>query len=216
VKRAAFLAAACALYVLVAWSVKPGFYDCCAAPQYDYVSPPPDLAPYNTPPTSGSDDVGAAGGVVTTRDQPIAQAAVRVGSGPAHIEIQPYAVSHPQGITLEGNVYCVASGAALGSVQLSLLVPPTEPFPSAMYEAPSRDGPWRSIGGSVDLSTYLMSAQAPALGCFAVGYPTPKRGGPGITGSLLPPVVAVLIAIVLLAGLPIAVRRRYNRPRVPK
>lgn len=215
-KRASLLAAACVLYVLAAWSVRPGFYDGFPTPQYDYVSPPPDLAPTNTSPTSGSGDVGAGGGVVATRDQPIAQAAVRVGSGPAHIDIQPYAVPHPQGITLEGNVYCFVSDAAGGPFQVSLLVPPTEPFPSAVYEAPSRDGPWRSIGGSVDLSTYLVSAQASALGCFAVGYPTPKRGGPGISGSLLPLVVAVIIAVVLLAGLPIAVRRRYNRPRVPK
>jgi hypothetical protein len=214
VKRASLLAAACALYVLAAWSVRPGFYDCCAAPQYDYVSPPPDLAPYNTAPTSGSGDVGASGGVVTTHDQPIAQAGFRVDSGPAHIDIQPYAVPHPHGITLEGNVYCVTSDAALGSVQVILLVPPTEPFPTAMYKAPSLDAPWQSIGGSVDTSTYLMTARAGGAGCFAVGYQTPKHGGPGIGGSLLPLVVAVLIAVVLLAGLPIAVRRRYNRPRV--
>jgi hypothetical protein len=215
VKRAALLAAACAFYVLAAWSSRPGFYDGFPAPQYDYVSPPPDLAPYNTAPTSGSGDVGARGGVVTTHDQPIAQAGVRVGSGPAQIEIKPYAVPHPQGITLEGNVYCVTASPSTGPLDVSLLIPPTEPFPTAIYVAPSLDGPWRPIGGSVDASTYLMTVRADGAGCFAVGYPTPKRGQ-GISGPLVAPLVAIAIAVVLLAGLPIAVRRRYNRPRVPK
>ena len=46
------------------------------------------------------------------------------------------------------------------------------------------------------------------IGCFAVGYPNPKRGGgPTLSGSL-PIVVAILIVLVLIAGLPLAVRRR--------
>jgi hypothetical protein len=99
--------------------------------------------------------------------------------------------------------------------QVTLLVPAGEPFPSAMYYAPPLHGDWKAIGGTVDLSTYLMSATAPDLGCFAVGYPTPAHGGPGIRGQIVPLVTAVLIAIVVLAGLPIAMRRRSSTRHDP-
>lgn len=217
--RAAWLiAAATALYVLAAWAVKPGFYDGAPTPGYDYVSPPPYLAPGNIQPTSGSGTVGAAGGVVTTKDQPINQAGVRVPAGalpgPATIRIQPYAPPRPGGTTLEGNAYCVTADHPLNSgssVQVTLLVPANEPFPSAMYRSPSLGGSWVPIGGTVDLTTYLMTATSSDLGCFAVGYATPKQGGPGIRGQLLPLLTAALIVIVVLAGLPLAIRRRLTR-----
>jgi hypothetical protein len=216
VRRALLLAAACALYAIAAWSVRPGFYDGLPGPQYAYVAPPPVLAAGNVAPTSGSGDLTASGGFVDTHDQPISQAAITVPAGalagPAHVDIAPSAPPHVAGITLEGNVYCITSSTPLSegtTAQVSLLVPPTEPFPSAMYFAPDQTGPWRSIGGQVDLNTYLMSASTSSFGCFAVGYVTPKPGqGPTVSGFLLPLVVAVLIAAVVLAGLPLAVRRR--------
>ena len=218
-RRALLLAVASALYATAAWAVKPGFYDGPGAPQYDYVSPPADLAPFNVQPTSATGHLGPAGGEVTTRDQPFAQAGVRVPpgalTGQTVIHIKPYAPPHPGTVRLEGNAYCIDAdsqlqpGATLG---VTLLVPPNEPFPTAMYSAPSLTGDWASIGGNVDLNTYLMSATSRAFGCFAVGYPPPKQNGPGIQGSLLPLVTALLIAIVVLAGLPAALRRRYNRP----
>ena len=97
---------ACALYVFVAWSVKPGFYDCCAAPQYDYVSPPELLAAGNIPPSSGSGELQVKpdgtvdGGLVATNDQPMPQARVFIvggtlvppaNGGPVVIHITPYA-----------------------------------------------------------------------------------------------------------------------------
>jgi hypothetical protein len=218
-RRAVLFAGAAALYVAAAWLVRPGFYDGLAAPQYDYVSPPSDLAAFNVQPTSGTGQVASAGGVVTTRDQPVAQAGVRVPPGALSvqtiIEIRPYAPPHPANVKLEGNAYCVTGITPLNagkSLQVTLLVPPTEPFPTAMYRAASLDGQWSSVGGGVDLNTYLMSAAAPDYGCFAVGYPPPKPNGPGIHGPLLPLVAAVLVAVVVLAGLPAALRRRYNRP----
>jgi len=214
------LAGACILYAGAAWVVRPGFYEGFPAPNYDYVSPPQDVAPFNIPPTSGSGDVGPSGGVVTTHDQPIAQAGISVPAGalasPTHVDIQPFAPPHPASVTLEGNVYCITAATALNApARVTLLVPPTEPFPTAMYLAPDRTGTWTSIGGSVDLSTYLMSASTNSFGCFAVGYPKTKAGpGLDVRGSVLPLVVALLIAVVLLGGLPVALRRRYNRPRV--
>jgi hypothetical protein len=220
VKQAIFLAAACVAYVLAAWSVRPGFYDCCAAIQYDYVSPPPLLAQGNIQPTSGSGTIGPAGGIVTTRDQPSPQAVIDVPKGSiatsTEVKITPYApTGGVPGVKLEGNVYCVTAGSSLqpaARVQVSLLVPPAEPFPNAMFRSPSLAGSWASIGGKVDLATYFMLASADGFGCFAVGYPKTTPVGPTLRGELLPVVTAVLIAVVVLAGLPTALRRRYNRP----
>lgn len=217
--RALALAAAAALYVIAAWMVAPGFYDGAPVPQYDYVSPPPELAPFNIKPTSGSGVLGPAGGFVGTKDQPEAQAGIKVPphalSAETSIGLRPFAPPHNvPGIRLVGNAYCINSTPDMGgaTVQVSLLIPPSEPFPSAMYEAPVLDGSWASIGGTVDLYTYLMTATTSGLGCFAVGYPNTTKSGPTIRGQLLPLIVAGLIAVVVLAGLPTLRRRRYNRP----
>jgi hypothetical protein len=218
VRRAAALAAAAAVYSLAAWSVRPGFYDGPAGPFYAYVSPPPIVAAINVPPTSGSGDVGAAGGDVTTRDQPIAQAGIHIPRGalpgPATIQISPSAPPTAEGVTLTGNVYCITATTELGAAAtVTLLVPVAQAFPSAMYFAPNREEPaWTSLGGTVDQATYLWSASTARFGCFALGYPTPKPGlGPTLGGSLLPLVTAVLIAAVILAGLPLGLRRRSRR-----
>ena len=165
-------------------------------------------------PTSGSGTIGPSGGKVATRDQPFAQAEIAVPAGAlaatTAVEIIPSAPPPPSDVTLTGNVYCfnAARGLVTGSTAtVTLLVPVYQPFPEAIYV----QGPhgWSSIGGSVDQSTYLMSARTTAFGCFATGYKTPKPGaGPTIGGSTLPLLVAVLIAVVVLAGLPLALRRR--------
>ena len=135
---------AAALYSLAAWAVRPGFYDGPAAPFYAYVSPPPVLALLNVAPTKGSGVVGVGGGKVTTHDQPIAQAAItipqRALTGPTPIEITPYAPpSGTGGVSLTGNVYCITAAADLGGrAGVTLLVPASQPFPSAMYYASDR------------------------------------------------------------------------------
>ena len=219
-KRTVALGAAAAAYVVAAWSVRPGFYDGPAAPNYAYVSPPPVVAAINVAPTSGSGTVGAAGGVVTTRDQPVAQAAVYISKaglpGSTEIQIKPSAPPPPRDVTLTGNVYCFSGTNELAPgvpARIVLLLPVYQPSPDAMYFAASPDAfAWSSLGGSLDQSTFLFSAQTPSYGCFALGYKTPKPGsGPTIGGALLPAITAVLIAIVVLAGLPLAARRRRGR-----
>jgi hypothetical protein len=218
-KAAALFALAAALYAIAAWSVKPGFYDCCAGPTYAYVSPPPILAPGNVTPAAGSAEL-TDGGTVATRDQPTPQAAIQVPKGalpgPATIRITPLAPRAQAGpVTITGNVYCVTASSELNPgarVGVRLLVPPYQPLPNAIYYAPGLDGPWESLGGRFDQITYLMSATASQLGCFAVGYPTPKpSSGPRLGGALLPLVTAILISVVILAGLPLALRRRSAR-----
>jgi hypothetical protein len=81
-----------------------------------------------------------------------------------------------------------------------------------MYAAPARGGPWTAIGGKFDLNSYQTTSPFGAFGCFAVGYAVPQRGRqPTIGGSILPAVTAIAIAIVLLAGLPLAMRLRLRR-----
>ena len=215
--RALTLGLATTLYVVVAWSVRPGFYDGPVAPNYAYVSPPPIVAPGNVAPTSGSGTLGPAGGSVATRDQPTPQAEMDVPPNgvpvQTQIHITPYAPSRSGAVTLTGNVYCVTatSPLATGAVAtVKLLYPVFQAPPDAMYFADASDSPaWSPLGGSLDQSTYLMSARTTAFGCFATGYRTPKpSSGPTIGGALLPVVVAVLITAVLLAGLPLALPRR--------
>jgi hypothetical protein len=81
-----------------------------------------------------------------------------------------------------------------------------------MYYSADGQGPWTSLGARIDQATYLVSASTSHLGCFAVGYRTPQASsGPRLGGALLPLVTAILIAVVILAGLPLALRRRSAR-----
>ena len=233
--RVAALGVAAALYVAVAWAVPPGFFDGIGGPQYDYVNPPAYQAPINVQPKPGSGTIAVGkGGAVATPDRPVGQAAIFAGAGvlaapssggDAHIAIQPYDVpANSDGVTLIGNVYCFTADTTLTAgrqARISLLWPVDRPPASAMYRAAQRDAAdWTPVGGSFDPSTYLFDAMTDALGCFALGYPTPKPGqGPSISGSALPVIVAVLVVVVVLAGLPGVLRRRlerrarpYNRP----
>jgi len=229
--RGAVLAAAAALYVLAAWAARPGFFDGAPVPQYAYVSPPAFLAPGNVParPAAGTVPVGAdvvsAAATIATPDQPTPQAAVSFGRGALvpprgatgiSVAITPEAPPKPTSTTLTGNVYCVTTEAVLASgarVRVVLFVPPAQPFPDAVYGAATADASaWRSLGGKVDLSTCLMTADAGELGCFAVGYRTPPSSrGFALGGSVLPFVTAALIVVVILAGLPLAAGRRRSR-----
>jgi hypothetical protein len=225
------LAAASAIYAVAAWGVRPGFYDGLGAPQYDYVNPPSIDVPTNVAPTSGSGDLQVLSdgtveaGVIATRDQPIAQAAIYLTKGalqppPAggmvSVQIVPYDVpAQVPVITLIGNVYCFTANTTFVPGQkatVALMQPADKPAASAMYEASDRGGPWKSLGGQFDYVTYSLQAGTTDFGCFAVGYPTPKpKGGMTVAGAL-PLVTAALVVLVLIAGVPLALRRRlYNR-----
>lgn len=225
-----FIALATVLYVVAAWMVKPGFYDCCAAPQYDYVSPPALLAGGNIQPTSGTGTlaIGADGrvdgGLVATNDQPQPQAKLFIapgnlvppaGGGPVQIDIKPFAPAQTSGVTVDGNVYCATANTTFQSGQaamIALSVPPYGPFATTIYYSHSHAGPWSAMGGTFDLNNYQTTAAMGAFGCFAVGYATATPPGqPRLGGQLLPIVTAAVIVIVLVAGIPLAVRRRLRR-----
>jgi hypothetical protein len=218
---------AAALYAVAAWSVAPGFYDCCAPAQYNYVSPPPIMLGNNVQPASGSGELAVRGGqviggTVFTRDQPQPQAAILFpdgaleppsGAASVLVQVTPYAPpGDTGGIQLEGNVYCITANTSfkpLGQADLTLMTPPAEPAPSSVFSSADRRGPWGSIGGRLDPFNYLMAVSISDFGCFAVGYVKPHpNGGVQLGGPILPLVVAAAIVLVLLAGVPLALRRK--------
>jgi hypothetical protein len=232
-KRLWLLASAAALYVLIAWSVAPGFYDGFSYPRYAYVSPPPFLASDNVQPKPGAGELAIGpdgkviGGIVNTRDQPQPQTTIVVVGGtlappssgrPVKIEIAPYAIQvQPPGITLEGNIYCIAANTTLmpqSKALVSLYGPPDAPPPTTIYRSPDdRQGPWIALSGAkLDPVTNFISSSTDSLGCFAVGYTPPYPGGGlRLGGPILPIVTAAVIVLVLLAGIPLAIRRRRHQ-----
>ena len=212
-------------YALAAWLVAPGFYDGIAPPQpYRWVSPPPQFRASNQQPLSGHATVKvAANGVVDpgsvfTQD---GQAALSFVPGtfqapadrsPVAVDIQPKATfPDPGRVQLVTNVYCITGS--------SPVVPGKDPLvtlqfssqvaqPADVYEYQG-DGPWLKIGNTGSAAPYYVAARITALGCFAAGS---ERGAPAASpsapGQALPVVAVLVVAIVLLAGIPLLVLRR--------
>ena len=86
-----------------------------------------------------------------------------------------------------------------------------EPDPSHVYHASSPDGPWTNIGSSQQAQFWTIQPASPLkeLGYFAAGYPSSaiSQNIPA-ANQLLPAVVALLFIAVLVAGIPLTVRRR--------
>lgn len=222
-RRIALLASAGALYVLAAWTVAPGFYD-GFGPQspYAWTCPPPQ-AGANTKPASGHVDIKVIGGVsdansAYTNDGQIVigflpGAFVATGKTSVSVDIAPAAgCPQPAGVKLVTNVYRITADAPLAKdSNLTIVYSNLEPPPSAIYFASAPDGPWTSLGAQPESQPYTVWQKVRQLGYFAAGYPassapsgTPTVGG----GQSLPIIVAVLIGVVILAGLPLAIVRR--------
>jgi hypothetical protein len=225
--RLAVLAGAVVAYALAAWAVAPGFYDGIAPPQpYRWVSPPPQFRSSNQQPQSGHQSVKVNGGkvdpaTVFTQD---GQASISFttgafvappGGAPVTIDIRPEPVfPDPGGTHLSTNVYCVTASSALAAGQqllVTLQYSAQLPAPSDVYEYQGT-GPWQGIGNTGSAAPFYISARASALGCFAAGYPAnagqTAQGARVSGGQAVPIVVALVILVVVLAGIPLAVLRR--------
>jgi hypothetical protein len=222
------LVTAVVAYVVAAWMVTPGFYDGIAPPSnYRWVSPPPQFRSTNQPPLAGGAAirVSARGtvdpGNVSTGD---AQATLGFAEGtfvtpadrsPVRIDIRPVAsFPDPGNVHIATNVYCVTSSSAMAAGRdgvVTLQYSGNLPAPSDVYEY-QPGGAWQKVGSTGAASPYYVAARATALGCFAGGYPAnAKQAAQGATlggGQALPILVAVVILIVVLAGIPLAVLRR--------
>lgn len=207
-------------YVVVAWQVTPGFYDCCAvAPQYNWVSPPP-FATSNKPPESGHDDIAVANGLNEPSAAATGDGQLVMGFLPGvfdpgakstiTVDIKPVATfPDPHGLRFVTNVYLVTSNASLvKDAGIVMMYSDLLPDPSAMYVSTGDGSPWESIGASSQAQPWTINTKTRELGYFAAGYPSSATNGDGRNSQILPIAVAVLIVGVLVAGFPLAIVRR--------
>jgi hypothetical protein len=223
VKRPALLAAAVITYMIAAWMVAPGFYDGFGQAQpYNWTCPPHN-AGANKKPSSGNADIKVIGGVSDAGSAYTNDAQIVLGFLPGafdatgkttiSVDLSPVPTCpQPPGIKFVTNAYYVTANAPLVKpahvvLVYSNLLPP----PSDIYLASDPAGPWTSIGANKEAMQYTITTTTKSLGYFAAGYAL-TSGPPGAlrigSSQVLPIVVAVLIGLVLLAGIPLAMMRR--------
>jgi len=223
VRRAALLAAAVATYVVAAWMVAPGFYDGFGPPQpYNWTCPPPQ-AGANLKPSSGHLDIKVIGGVSDANSAFSNDGQVVIGFLPGafdstgkttiSVDVTPLPTCpQPAGIRFVTNVYQITASAPLvKSANLLLRYSNLEPAPTDVYFASDPAGPWKSIGAAQQAQPFTIVTTTKLFGYFAAGYASasPPPGAVSVGGGqMLPIVVAVLIGLVVLAGIPLAILRR--------
>lgn len=227
-KRIAILATASAVYLLAAWMVAPGFYDGFGPPvPYNWVCPPPQAG--TTPkPSSGQQDIKVIGGVSDANSAYTADGQAVIGFLPGafdaagqtviKVDITPLTYCpEPTGIHFVTNVYYVTASAKLVKpASLVLRYSNLVADPTDIYTAGSADGPWTAHPRSLQAALWTAQIDTTTFGYFAAGYPSasPPPGTLRIGGGqLLPIVVAILIGLVVLAGVPLAVLRRRQTSR---
>lgn len=213
----------CIVYILAAWTAPPGFYD-GFGPQnpYNWTCPPPQ-AGANQKPASGHVDIKVINGVSDPNAAFTLDGQIVIGFLPGafdaagkdtiSVDITPTSTCpNPPGITFVTNTYCINADAPLvKDSNITMVYSNLEPDPTAIYYAPSPDGPWTSLGASQQAAPFTIWTKTNKLGCFAAGYPKSSKKGDGAViggGQTIPIILAVLIVIVLLAGLPLAIARR--------
>ena len=229
-RRAGLLAAAVVAYMVAAWMVAPGFYDGFGPPQaYDWTCPPPQ-AGANTKPSSGHMQIAVIGGVSDANSAFTDDGQIVLGFLPGafdatgttaiSVDLAPLGTCpQPPGITFVTNVYHFTAGAPLVKpANMVLRYSNLEPAPSDVYFATDPGGPWKSIGANLQVQPFTVETTTKEFGYFGAGYPSasPAPGAVSVGGGqVLPIVVAALIVLVVLAGLPLAVmRRRRSRGEV--
>ncbi len=220
-KRTVLLATAAAAYLVAAWTVAPGFYDGLAPPQpYHWVCPPPQAIGGNVAPRSGHLDIKVINGISDANSAFTADGQVVIGFLPGvfdvtgrtsiSVDITPVnPCPNPPGLHFATNTYQItASAPLLKAAGLELRYSDLVPAPSDVYYATSADGPWKSIGAAQQAQPFTIDTTTRQFGYFAAGYPS-NATHPSSSGSqLIPIAVALLIVVVLIAGLPLAVLRR--------
>lgn len=222
-RRAALLAAAVVAYMVAAWMVAPGFYDGFGPQQPYNWTCPPSQAGANLKPSSGHADIKVLSGVSDAGSAFTNDGQIVVGFLPGafdatgkttiSVDITPLpACPQPPGIRFVTNVYdVIASAPLVKRASVVLVYSNLEPAPTAIYQADDPTGPWKSIGAARDAMPFTITTTSASLGYFAAGYPQTTAASGALRvggGQVLPIVVAILIAVVLLAGLPLAMLRR--------
>jgi hypothetical protein len=213
-------------YAVAAWSVAPGFYDGFGPPQpYNWSCPPPQ-AGANTKPSSGHLQINVIGGVSDANSAFTDDGQLVMGFLPGAFDaggkssitvtIAPVAgCVQPKGLAFVTNVYQVTSTAPLvKAANLVLRYSNLEPAPTDVYFAPDPAGPWKSIGAAQESQPFTLDTSTKDFGYFAAGYASASPPPGAVTiggGQTLPIIVAILIVLVVLAGVPLAVMRRRSR-----
>jgi len=223
VKRAALLAAAATTYAVAAWMVAPGFYDGFGPPQaYNWTCPPPQ-AGANIKPPSGHQVVKVLNGVSDANSAFTDDGQVVIGFLPGafdatgktaiSVDITPLpSCPQPPGIRFVTNVYHITADAPLVKpANLVLRYSNLLPDPSDVYFATDPAGAYKPIGRAQTAQPFTIDTTTREFGDFGAGYPSASPPAGVVTvggGQTLPIVVAILIALVVVAGLPLALRRR--------
>ena len=226
-RRLALLAVAAIAYSVAAWSVAPGFYDGFGPQQpYNWVCPPPQ-AGANIKPSSGHLDIKVIDGVSDANSAFTDDGQLVIGFLPGafnadgkttiSVDIKPVdSCLQPKGIKFVTNIYLVTATADLSTdpskrANLVMVYSNLQADPSDVYQAQSLNGPWTKRPRSQQGQPFTIETTTNTLGYFAAGYAaaTPASGAVKVGGGqTLPIVVAVLIVVVVLAGLPLAIVRR--------
>jgi hypothetical protein len=215
------------VYIGAAWAIPPGFFDGLAPPgPYRWTSPPPTFRKGNQPPLDGHTTArveadGKIGpGTAFTRD---GQASFSWSAGgfkapkPGSVvtfRLRPVRTfPNPGPVHLSTNVYCFTSTTPVARGQLILVTltyAAGVPAPTAVYGYRPGGTAWQRIGNLGDSAPFTISANATSLGCFGAG--TEKSSGASTPAGDLPLLVAALIVLVLLAGLPLVLIRLRRPP----
>ena len=222
-KRAGLLGVAATMYVVAAWMVAPGFYDGFGPPQpYNWTCPPPQ-AGANLKPSSGHADIKVVGGVneagsAFDKDGQIVIAFLPgafdvTGKTTISVDVTPLPTCpQPPGIQFVTNVYQITADAPLVKpANLRIRYSNLEPDPTNIYFATDPAGPWKAIPTVLTGEPFVIDGTASSFGYFAAGYPSSSPASSAVRiggGQVLPIVVAVIIGLVVLAGLPLAILRR--------
>lgn len=222
-KRLGLLATAAIVYVLAAWMVAPGFYDGFGPPQpYNWTCPPPQ-AGANTKPTSGHADIKVVKGKSEASSAFDNDGQIVIGFLPdsfdvtgktsVSVDVTPLdTCPQPPGVRVVTNVYKITADAPLKqAAQVTLRYSNLEPDPDAIYRTDDLNTIWQSIGKADQAQPFTVTTKTSALGYFAAGYRSAPPS-PGVVtvggGQVLPIIAAVLIVVVVMAGLPLAIVRR--------
>jgi hypothetical protein len=217
------MATAVVVYGVAAWMVAPGFYDGFGPPQpYNWTCPPPQ-AGANSKPGPGHVDIKVVGGVSDAGSAFDRDGQVVIGFLPGAfdstgkttiaVDVTPLSTC-PQapGLQFVTNIYQITASAPLTkAANLVLRYSNLEPDPTEVYFATDPAGPWKALGIQQQAQVYTVVTSTKSFGYFVAGYPssTPPPGAVKVGGGqTLPIIVAVLIALVVLAGVPLAIRRR--------
>lgn len=207
--------------------VAPGFFDGFGPPEpYRFTCPPPQ-AGVTPKPASGHVDIKVVNGVSDANSAYTLDGQAVIGFLPGAfdatgktvitVDITPLSFCpQPSGIRLVTNVYNITASAPLVKPSsLVLRYSNIEPDPTDVYSASSPDGPWTPHPRSQQAAPWTAQITTTSFGYFASGYPagSPSPGTVRIGGGqLLPIIVAALIVLVVLAGVPLAVFRRRRSP----